>query len=263
MPATVRTSGTPTRRKTTSAERGLPGSPISGTPPQSASSVGLPGLSASPWQTISPSRAATVAVRSRAPTEEPAETTTTSSSATRLAEHALELRPRRPGRSRAGPARRRPRARARPARARRRRAPGRARASAVAGGTTSSPVETIADARALRARRARSRRPRPAARGRRRAAAGRPARGRRPGGPPRPGCSTPSPGATPRSSSTWPGIGSVVCSTITTASAPCGSRPPVGIAIAAPGPDLAVRGTRPSTTAPASSRNAGSVSAAA
>ena len=81
MPATVRTSGTPTRRKTTSAERGFPGSPISGTPPQSASSVGLPGLIASPWQTISPSRPATVAVRSRAPTEEPAETTTTSSSA--------------------------------------------------------------------------------------------------------------------------------------------------------------------------------------
>ena len=57
IPATVRTSGMPTRRKTTSAERGLPGSPISGTPPQSASSVGLPGLIARPWQTTSPSRA--------------------------------------------------------------------------------------------------------------------------------------------------------------------------------------------------------------
>ena len=44
MPATVRTSGTPTRRNTTSAERGFPGSPISGTPAQSARSVGLPGF---------------------------------------------------------------------------------------------------------------------------------------------------------------------------------------------------------------------------
>ena len=60
----------------------MPGSPINGTPPQSASSVGLPGLIASPWQTTSPSRATTAAVRSRAPTDEPAETTTTSSSAT-------------------------------------------------------------------------------------------------------------------------------------------------------------------------------------
>ena len=90
MPATVRTSGIPTSRKTTSAERGLPGSPISGTPSQSASSVGLPGLIASPWQTTSPSRATTVAVRSRAPTDEPAETTTTSSLGDRLGEHALE-----------------------------------------------------------------------------------------------------------------------------------------------------------------------------
>ena len=90
MPATVRTSAIPTSRKTTSAERGLPGRPISGTPSQSASSVGFPGLSASPWQTTSPSRPTTVAVRSRAPTDEPAETTTTSSSADRLGEHALE-----------------------------------------------------------------------------------------------------------------------------------------------------------------------------
>ena len=54
QPPTRRTTGIPTRRKTTSAERGLPGRPISGTPPQSASSVGLPGRSASPWQKISP-----------------------------------------------------------------------------------------------------------------------------------------------------------------------------------------------------------------
>ena len=77
-----------------------------------------------------------------------------------------------------------------------------------------------------------------------------------------PGCRTPSPGATARSSSTCPGIGSVVCSTITTASAPCGSSPPVGIAIAAPGP-TSPSGARPIATAPVTSRNAGSVSDAA
>ena len=58
------------------------------------------------------------------------------------------------------------------------------------------------------------------------------------------------------------GIGSVVCSTITTASAPCGSSPPVGIVIAAPGP-TSPSGVRPMTTAPVTSRNAGSVSDAA
>ena len=52
QPPTRRTSGDPMRRNTTSAERGLPGSPTIGTPPQSASSVGLPGLIARPWQKI-------------------------------------------------------------------------------------------------------------------------------------------------------------------------------------------------------------------
>ena len=50
------TSGTPTSRNTTSADSGLPGSPMTGTgvPPtaHSASSVGLPGLMASPWHQI-------------------------------------------------------------------------------------------------------------------------------------------------------------------------------------------------------------------
>ena len=55
--------------------------------------------------------------------------------------------------------------------------------------------------------------------------------------------------------------GSVVCSTITTASAPCGSSPPVGIVIAAPGP-TSPSGARPIATAPVTSRNAGSVSLA-
>ena len=47
-PPTIRTIGIPISRNTTSAERGLPGSPITGIPPTSASSVGLPGFSDSP-----------------------------------------------------------------------------------------------------------------------------------------------------------------------------------------------------------------------
>ena len=50
MPATRRSTGSPTMRNTTRADSGLPGSPITGTPSHSASSVGLPGLIASPWQ---------------------------------------------------------------------------------------------------------------------------------------------------------------------------------------------------------------------
>ena len=78
QPPTMRTIGMPISRKTTSAERGLPGSPMTGTPPQSASSVGLPGRNASPWHQMpgSPSDAMAAAVSSREPTDDPAETTT-------------------------------------------------------------------------------------------------------------------------------------------------------------------------------------------
>ena len=78
-----------------------------------------------------------------------------------------------------------------------------------------------------------------------------------------PGCSTPSPGATPRISSTWPGIGSLVYSTMTTASAPGGSRPPVGIAMTAAPAPTSPSGARPIATSPVSSSRTGSVSAAA
>ncbi len=40
-------------RKTTSAERGLPGSPMMGIPSLAARRVGLPGLMARPWHQIS------------------------------------------------------------------------------------------------------------------------------------------------------------------------------------------------------------------
>ena len=60
-----------------------------------------------------------------------------------LAEHALELARRRPGRSRAAPARRPPRGRGPRAPARRRRAPGRAPVRRSPAGTISSPVEMI------------------------------------------------------------------------------------------------------------------------
>ena len=76
-PPARRTSGIPISRNTTSAERGFPGSPITGTPAHSASRVGLPGRMARPWHQMpgGPSRATAAAVSSRAPTEEPAETT--------------------------------------------------------------------------------------------------------------------------------------------------------------------------------------------
>ena len=48
QPATDQTSGMPTRRNTTSADSGFPGSPTTGTPRHSASRVGLPGRNASP-----------------------------------------------------------------------------------------------------------------------------------------------------------------------------------------------------------------------
>ena len=64
-------------RKTTSAERGLPGSPMIGIPSLWASSVGFPGLIARPWHQISAcgSPATAAAVSSRPPTDEPAQMT--------------------------------------------------------------------------------------------------------------------------------------------------------------------------------------------
>ena len=63
----------------------------------------------------------------------------------------------------------------------------------------------------------------------------------------------PSPGAAGRTTSIVPGIASCVCSTMTTASAPGGSTPPVGIATAPPGA-TATSGALPIATAPATSR---------
>ncbi len=130
------------RRRAPSA--GCPAARSSGTPPQSASSVGLPGRSASPWQQISPQADDDVGGLVARPTDEPAETTTTSLVGERRRQRARPARRGRRGRCRARRARRRPRARAPRARRRWRRGPGRPRASRVAGSTTSSPVDRIA-----------------------------------------------------------------------------------------------------------------------
>jgi hypothetical protein len=63
----------------------------------------------------------------------------------------------------------------------------------------------------------------------------------------------PLPGATGRVTSIVPGIVSAVFSTITTASAPSGSTPPVGIPTAPPGRTATV-GASPIRTAPSRSR---------
>ena len=70
---------------------------------------------------------------------------------------------------------------------------------------------------------------------------------------------TPSPGATGRTTSIVPGIASAVYSIITTASAPGGSAPPVGMATAVPGFTVAV-GSVPIRTAPVTVRYPGSPS---
>ena len=64
---------------------------------------------------------------------------------------------------------------------------------------------------------------------------------------------TPSPGATGRTTSIVPGIASAVYSIITTASAPGGSAPPVGMATAVPGFTVAV-GAAPIAIAPVTVR---------
>ena len=64
---------------------------------------------------------------------------------------------------------------------------------------------------------------------------------------------TPSPGATGRTTSIVPGIASAVYSIITTAFAPGGRAPPVGMMTAVPGMTVVV-GSVPMRTAPASVR---------
>src|ERR1022692_1566897 len=144
QPPMRRTNGIPIRRKTTRADRGLPGSPITGTPAQSASSVGFPGLIARPWHQMpgAPRRATAVAVPSRAPTEEPAEITMTSllpSAARRAASSASGSSGTMPPWTGSPPDSLTSAARATADASRT--WPG--RNVAVAGGTTSSPVEKI------------------------------------------------------------------------------------------------------------------------
>ena len=67
---------------------------------------------------------------------------------------------------------------------------------------------------------------------------------------------TPSPGATGRTTSIVPGMASAVYSIITTASAPGGMAPPVGMATAAPGP-TDTSGSVPIRTAPVTVRYPG------
>ena len=64
---------------------------------------------------------------------------------------------------------------------------------------------------------------------------------------------TPSPGATGLTTSIVPGIASCVYSIMTTASAPGGSTPPVGMLATVPGPTV-TPGSAPMRTAPATSR---------
>ena len=131
---------------------------------------------------------------------------------------------------------------------------------AVDGSTTSSPVETIATRG--RAWTRTSVTPADASSPRSWARSGRPAPSSSP--PARASSSartTPSPGATGRMTSIVPGIASCVYSTMTTASAPSGIMPPVGIAIAPPGGPRD-RGARPISTAPMTSSGLGSPSEA-
>jgi hypothetical protein len=126
------------------------------------------------------------------------------------------------------------------------------RSAAVSGGTTSSPVDRIT----TRGRACTFTSVTPAA-------ASRPRSGARNGRPPGTSAAPPAtsssartsplPGATGRVTSMVPGIVSAVFSTITTASAPSGSTPPVGIATAPPGRTATV-GAAPIRTAPTRSR---------
>ena len=124
--------------------------------------------------------------------------------------------------------------------------------AAVSGGTTSSPVEkTVTTGRAWTVTLVT---PAAASMPRSWARSGRPAGTIAvPGAASSSARMTPSPGATGRTTSMVPDIASAVYSIITTASAPGGSMPPVGIATAVPGL-TATSGAAPMRIAPATSR---------
>ena len=219
------------------AEVGKPGRTTTGLVPTTARQIGLPGLSATPWTRMpgAPRRATTRCATSPAPFEVPPDSTTRSAALEALAQPALQR-----GLVVGDDAERHRHAAQlldrgghHGARWNRRRAPGR---SAAPGGTSSSPVESTA----TRGRRQTSTAPRPTAASmpisravrtlpRRSTVSPRamslPAKAiELPGDrrPQRPGC-------VPVASS------SSVCSTISTASAPRGSMPPVAITVAVPG----------------------------
>ena len=263
-PAGPRFSSSPSRYRikgarktcaTTSADTGCPGSPNTGLPPTDAISVGFPGLIAMPCAcTTAPgSDATTLTMWSRSPTELPPESATTSAEASAFSSAAL---------SRAGSSGTLSNCSVSPpelltsaaiecalmSRIR----PG---GGTAAIGTISSPVEMTA-ARGLRYT-ATSVMPSPARRpiswGRSRFPAGITTSPRATSSAvPR----TFSPAVTGLVTSIAPSPAGEVYSTITTASAPFGRNPPVGIATAWFLP-MATSGSRPIATAPATSRNAG------
>src|SRR5215469_10954453 len=253
QPPTRYSSGMPISRKTTRADRGFPGSPMTGTPAHSASSVGLPGRIARPWHQMpgGPRRPTAAAVSSRAPTDEPAEITITS---------LVPSAARRPASSAAGSSGTMPPGRGSPpacaiiaasaTAVASRTCPG--RSVTVSGGTTSSPVEkTVTSGRAWTATLVT---PAAASMPRSWARSGRPAgTSSAPGAASSSARTTPSPGATGRTTSMVPAIASWVYSTMITASAPGGSTPPVGMLAAVPGPTV-TSGEAPIRTAPTTSR---------
>ena len=253
QPPTSRTSGIPSSRKTTSAEQRVPRQPDD----RHAAAVGEQGrLAGLDGQPVAPDprlaeAATTPAVSSRAPTDEPAEITTRSlavSAADRAGSSASGSSGTMPPMTGSPPA-----SATRPASATAdasRTWPG--RSAAVPGGTTSSPVEKIATRgractltlvtpAAASSPRSWARSGRPAGTSSAPAAASSSAR------------TTPSPGATGLTTSIVPGIASCVYSTMTTASAPGGSTPPVGMAATVPGPTV-TSGAAPIRTAPVTSR---------
>ena len=118
----------------------------------------------------------------------------------------------------------------------------------MSGGTTSSPVDSTVT-RGL-ACTATSVTPAAASMPRSWARSGRPAgTSSAPGAASSSARTTPSPGATGRTTSMVPGMASWVYSIITTASAPRGSTPPVGMLATVPGPTV-TSGSVPISTAP-------------
>ena len=224
---------------------------MTGTPSHSASSVGLPGLTAMPWHQIVPSRPTTPAVSSRVPTEEPAEITTRSlavSAPRSASSRACASSGTMPDNAGSPPA---SAARAASATAVASLTwPG--RSVAVSGGTTSSPVEKMVTRGRACALTVVT--PAAASMARSWARSGRPAgTSSAPGAASSSARTTPSPGATGRTTSTVPGMTCWVYSIMTTASAPGGSTPPVGMVTAVPGPTVtsgSVSITGPISTVP-------------